>query len=76
MKTVARNRIEKVLPRVIGGAFFSLGNHFTGEAASADEAQAYIRKWTDHGLGKLQIDGTKGRYRLHSNEWLEIDLAE
>jgi hypothetical protein len=75
MATIAKNRIEKFLPKITGGAFYSLDNHFSGKPATADQIRDFIRFWVNHGLGKMSLDGTKGRYRLHSNEWAEFEVA-
>jgi hypothetical protein len=74
MTTIAKNRIEKFLPKVTGGKFYSLSNHFIGEEATAEQIVSFVRFWTDHGLGKMTLDGTHGRYRLHSNEWAEFEV--
>jgi hypothetical protein len=75
MATIAKNRISKFLPKIIGGAFYSLGNHFVGQPATAEQVREFIVYWTAAGLGKMTLDGTKGCYRLHSNEWAEFEVA-
>jgi hypothetical protein len=74
MATIARNRIEKVLPRVLGGKRYTLENCFRGEAVSADWICAFIRDWTARRSGKLTIEGGKGCYALHSNHWVEFEV--
>lgn len=75
MPTIARNRIEKVLPRITSGTRYTLENHFNGASISAEQVCNFIRMWTDRRAGKMTVDGTKGCYHLHSNHWVEFEVA-
>jgi len=75
MTTIPRNRIEKLLPKIAGGARYTLENHFSGEAVSADQVRGFIRTWRDRGAGKMTVRGTKGTYHLHDNHWIEFAVA-
>ena len=76
MTTIARNRIEKFLPRIVGGKSYSLGSHFIGQPMDAEQVRTFVRFWRDHGLGKMTLQGSKGQYRLHSNEWVTFEVEE
>jgi hypothetical protein len=73
--TVARNRIEKVLPRIVGGKRYTLENHFSGEAVNADQVRDFIRAWCDRKAGKMTLNGNTGCYALHPNHWVEFEVA-
>jgi len=75
MTTIARNRIEKVLPRIISGTRYTLENYFNGEAISAEQVCGFVRMWTDRQTGKMTLNGTKGCYHLHSNHWVDFEVA-
>jgi hypothetical protein len=75
MATVARNRIEKILPAVGSGKRFTLENHFNGEPVTAAQVCDFIRMWTARQSGKMTVNGNKGCYHLHSNHWVEFEVV-
>lgn len=75
MTTIARNRIEKILPRITSGTRYTLDNYFNGEPVSAEQVCNFIRTWTERRAGKMTVDGAKGRYHLHDNHWVEFEVA-
>jgi hypothetical protein len=75
MTTIARNRIEALLPKIISGKRYTLENYFRGDDISAEQVCNFVRMWTERRSGKMTVDGTKGCYHLHSNHWVEFEVA-
>ncbi len=75
MTTIARNRIEKILPRIVSGKRYTLENHFHGETVTPEQIVTFICTWRDRQGGKMTLNGTKGCYTLHSNHWVEFEVA-
>jgi len=73
--TIARNRIEKILPRIIGGKSYTLENQFRGKEIDADQVRDFVRMWRDRQGGKMTLNGTRGCYHLHSNCWVEFEVT-
>ena len=73
MKTIARNRLDKFIPRISNVRIYSLDNSFSGETAKDD---AYSIGWARKMDAKFQHDEAtgKGRARCHSNLWYEFDV--
>jgi len=75
MATVPRNRVEKILPRIVGGKSYTLENYFHGKEMDAEQVRSFIRFWRDRQGGKMTLNGTKGHYTLHSNCWVEFEVT-
>lgn len=68
MKTIAKNRIAKFLPRISNITMYSLDNGFNGAPVSNLD-------WAIKMDAKFVWDGTsKGKARCHSNLWYEFDI--
>lgn len=74
MKTIAKNRLDKFLPRIKNVRIYSLENSFTGQPAS--DPQRAIEFAAKVGAKFAHDAATNtGRARCHSNLWYEFDVA-
>lgn len=76
MISIQKRHSEKWLARVVNLKSFSLESHFSGVAVDDARAAEVLRREIAI-MGKpMQVNAekTKGRLRVHSNQWYEFDI--
>ena len=71
--TIAKNRLDKFIPRIQGVRIYSLDNSFSGKHAPSDEAAINFAVKIGAKFTHDAATGT-GMARCHSNLWYEFTV--
>lgn len=76
MKTIAKNRLHKFIPRIRNIKSFTLENGFRGETVADENVKRYLdfAVKTDAKF-RYNPETLKGSAKHHSNHWFDFELA-